>query len=249
MAERPNILDSLNNNELVQRYRFNREGILFIEELLREDIQPITRRGNGLSAQEKVLVTLRYLATGGIQLNDADIHNVSQPTISRCVNQVVNCLSTPEMVRRFVRFPNTRERCNEQAHEFFSVAGFPKVVAVVDGTHIRIKAPSEFEDQFVNRKGFHSVNVQIAFDAFYNIVDIVARWPGSTHDSRILQNSGLRQLFENGHMPGHYHLLGDNGYACKRWMLTPYLHPQPGAQEAYNRYFMYYDIINIRLSL
>ncbi|KAK0147801.1 putative nuclease HARBI1 [Merluccius polli] len=53
---------------------------------------------------------------------------------------------------------------------------------------------------------------------------------GSTHDSRILMESGLRQLFERHHVPVGCHLLGDSGYPCKTWLLTPYLNPQPGAQ-------------------
>ena len=45
-------------------------------------------------------------------------------------------------------------------------------------------------------KKLHSINTQIVFDACYNILDIVAKWPGSTHDSWILMESGLTQLFE-----------------------------------------------------
>ncbi|KAK0133930.1 hypothetical protein N1851_030516 [Merluccius polli] len=34
--------------------------------------------------------------------------------------------------------------------------------------------------------------MQIAFDATFNILD-VAKWPGSTHDPRILMESGLKR--------------------------------------------------------
>ncbi|KAK0140318.1 hypothetical protein N1851_022793 [Merluccius polli] len=50
------------------------------------------------------------------------------------------------------------------------------------------------EDVFVNRKKVHSINTQIAFDATFNILDVVAKWPaGSTRDPRILMESGLRR--------------------------------------------------------
>ena len=37
---------------------------------------------------------------------------------------------------------------------------------------------------FVNRKQFYSINVQAVCDSDAFITNIVARWPGSTHDSR-----------------------------------------------------------------
>ncbi|KAH3722177.1 hypothetical protein DPMN_065131 [Dreissena polymorpha] len=52
--------------------------------------------------------------------------------------------------------------------------------------------PSLEEDIYVNRKGSHSINVQRAFYALDNVIDVVARWPGSSHDSRISQNCGIR---------------------------------------------------------
>ena len=41
------------------------------------------------------------------------------------------------------------------------VSGFPNVVGAVDGTFIQIIAPKENEPDFLNRKGFHSINVQV----------------------------------------------------------------------------------------
>ncbi|KAK0152091.1 putative nuclease HARBI1 [Merluccius polli] len=68
------------------------------------------------------------------------------------------------------------------------------VVGAMDGTQIKIIAPSKDEDVFVNRKKVHSINTQIVFGATFNILDVVAKWPaGSTHDPRILMESSLRQ--------------------------------------------------------
>ncbi len=37
----------------------------------------------------------------------------------------------------------------------------PRTVGCVDGTQVKIKAPSEEEWVYVNRKGQHSINVQV----------------------------------------------------------------------------------------
>ena len=63
--------------------------------------------------------------------------------------------------------------------------------------------------------------------------NVVARWCGSTHDSRILENSVIRDRFENNEVDGL--LLGDNGYPCKRYLMTPLLHPVTNAEKGYNK--------------
>lgn len=117
----------------------------------------------------------------------------------------------------------------------FEQVGFQKIVDAIDGTHVQIIAPKDNENEFVNRHHYHSLNVQVVFDAQYKLIDIIAKWPGSTHDARILSESGLRVLFEKGHIPIHTHLLGDSGYPSRRWLLTPFRMPQPGPQTNYNR--------------
>ncbi|KAK0153299.1 putative nuclease HARBI1 [Merluccius polli] len=78
------------------------------------------------------------------------------------------------------------------------IAGFPNVIGAIDCTHIAIKAPSEGEYAYVNRKHFHSLNVQIICDAQMRLTNIVARWPGSTHDSFVLTNSSVGNRLEPG---------------------------------------------------
>ncbi|KAK0154966.1 putative nuclease HARBI1 [Merluccius polli] len=131
--------------------------------------------------------------------------------------------NTINIIQQFIRFPLDNQQLHRIKANFMAIAGMPGVVGAIDGTHIQIIAPSKDEDVFVNRKKVHSINTQIVFDATFNILDVVAKWPGSTHDSRILMESGLRQLFERHH-----------SLPCKTWLLTPYLNPQPGAQLKYN---------------
>lgn len=45
--------------------------------------------------------------------------------------------------------------------ENFSIGGFPRIIGVIDGTHIRIRAPTKNPNAYINRKKFHSLNTQV----------------------------------------------------------------------------------------
>ena len=42
----------------------------------------------------------------------------------------------------------------------------PNVIGIIDGTHIRIRAPMKNPEVYVNSKRFHSLNVQVSFKFF-----------------------------------------------------------------------------------
>ncbi|CAH1976702.1 unnamed protein product [Acanthoscelides obtectus] len=65
------------------------------------------------------------------------------------------------------------------------------------------------------------------------MLNLVARHPGSTHDNVIFEQSGLRVKFESNEVQEI--LLGDNGYACRRYLLTPVINPVTESEENYNR--------------
>lgn len=61
----------------------------------------------------------------------------------------------------------------------------PCVCSVVDGALIPIAAPSENEDQFVDRhEKEHSLNIMAVCGPKGEIFYISARWPGSVNDER-----------------------------------------------------------------
>ena len=45
-----------------------------------------------------------------IQLNDADIHTVSQPTVSRVISQVSSAIFEQQTIRQFIEFPTSVEQ-------------------------------------------------------------------------------------------------------------------------------------------
>lgn len=63
-------------------------------------------------------------------------------------------------------------------------------------------------------------------------MDIVACWRGSAHDSRIFNESKIKEKFENGAFLGR--LLGDGGYRCCNYLFTPVQNPTNVKEKKYN---------------
>ncbi|XP_045457153.1 protein ALP1-like, partial [Melitaea cinxia] len=97
----------------------------------------------------------------------------------------------------------------------------------------------ENAELYRNRKDIFSTNTQVVTDADLKIRDIVARWPGSVHDSNIFNNSRCRGCLHrvkhllSSQQLGRCCLLGDRGYALRQYLLTP-LDPPTDAEKLYN---------------
>ena len=90
------LVDPLNHyseEELRSRYRFGREGINFIVELLSQEIAPSTKRSHSLSATEQVLATFRFLVIGDTFLS------YDKSTVCRFVRRVTLALDCLESER------------------------------------------------------------------------------------------------------------------------------------------------------
>ncbi|XP_055927267.1 putative nuclease HARBI1 [Argiope bruennichi] len=131
-----------------------------------------------------------------------------------------------EMRSRFIYLPKNESERREISQRFYDISGFPCVYGAIYCTHIPVVSPGDNQAElFCNRKGFFSINVQTVSNGDLYIRNIVARWPGSTHDSTIFYHSLLRTKFESGIIPPKYHLIIDNGYGCRTYSLTPFLNP------------------------
>ena len=162
--------------------------------------------------------------------------NVDRTTACRAIPKVSVVLQ--RRLQQYVYMSRDQRQTQYIKEKFYNLAHFPNVVACVDGTHVRISTPSEHEWEFVNRKGFHSINVQIMCDSDFKIVNCVARWPGSTHDSRMLRESLIYALFEEEGFNRPGIILGDSGYPLKEWLMVPIMNPGTAAEQRYNRAHM-----------
>ncbi|XP_041840404.1 protein ALP1-like [Melanotaenia boesemani] len=106
---------------------------------------------------------------------------------------------------------------------------FHNVVGAIDGSHIRLKPPAQHRIDYLNYKGFYSVNMQAICDSSGRFLDIFVGYPGSVHDTRIMKNSSFYRA--RRYPPTGYILLGDGGYPCLDkpiCLITPYKEPVNG---------------------
>ena len=199
-------------------------------EILRPHLQRPTRRSHALTVEEQVLISLRFFACGSFYEVIADGLAVTKSTVGHVMHSVAAALAG--LIHQYVRFPDTEEEITQTKRKFFSIARMPNTIGAIDCTHIHIQAPHEGEWEFVNRKGRHSINVQLIGNADLTITNCVVRWPGSVHDARILRESHLYRRLQQTAPDGI--LLGDSGYPLLRWLMTPFATVTCDPQQRYN---------------
>uniref|UniRef100_A0A915HHX2 Putative nuclease HARBI1 n=1 Tax=Romanomermis culicivorax TaxID=13658 RepID=A0A915HHX2_ROMCU len=188
-----------------QRYRMRKESAIDLIRLLEADLQRPTKRSSAIPTSLQVLATVRFMGTGKFQREDADLHGISQPSMSRIVHDVLESMA--RLREEFIKFP-TEEEYYVISNRFREHRGFPGVIGAVDCTHIRIKNPGGNDAElFRNRKGWMSINTQVVCDDKLIIRDIVASHRGSAHDARIFNESTLRHRLEQ--LPHEFHILGE----------------------------------------
>uniref|UniRef100_A0A8C4SDY6 Putative nuclease HARBI1 n=1 Tax=Erpetoichthys calabaricus TaxID=27687 RepID=A0A8C4SDY6_ERPCA len=202
--------------ELYARFRFGRDDIKYIADLVRPKLQHKTKRSHALSVEERCLIALRFYASGTFFQVVGDNMGVDKSTVSNVVKAV--SVELASLVNEFVSFPKD-DQMAQTKQSFFLLGNMPNTIGVIDCTHVHIQVPHEREWQYKNRKGRHSL-VQLVANADLIITNCVVKWPGSVHDARILRESALYGKLQSNQPNGI--ILGDSAYPLLPWLMTPF---------------------------
>ncbi|KAF2901644.1 hypothetical protein ILUMI_04539 [Ignelater luminosus] len=208
----------LPDHRFVKMFRLTKPLVRELIETLQLFIVPPSRT-SALDVETKVLTTLRFYASGSYQLDTASNKHfcMMQSSASQCINEVTETLNQDAVLNRWIRFPRNMNELHDLRQHFYQRYGFPGVIGCIDCTHIAIVAPKENdalhpEHIYINRKNYHSINVQLICDHNLKILNVNARYPGSTHDAYIWHNSAIQPLVENIYRRNQnnlFYLLGD----------------------------------------
>ena len=114
----------------------------------------------------------------------------------------------------------------------------------VDGKHVAIKKPKNAGSLYYNYKNFHSIILMAVADSSYRFlyVDVSAEggvgdggtwFKCSLHDAIDEKRVGFPEdsKLPNDDTPIPFHLVGDDAFALKTWMMKPYSHQSQVPEE------------------
>lgn len=152
---------SLVEEQFIDLFRLNKDQTRFLIQNITPHMHNSSRY-HAVHPITRIFVALSFYATGTYQrvIGQSFQLSVSQQSTSRCIHEVSN-LIIEHLSDQFIKFPQTLDAKNIIKEAFMRHTRFPGVIGAIDCTHIAIIKPVHEEHNYVNRKRYHSKNVQI----------------------------------------------------------------------------------------
>ncbi|XP_035918329.1 uncharacterized protein LOC118516979 [Anopheles stephensi] len=245
-----NIVAEQANETVVNFLRMKKEDFIVLLQAIRPAISRMnTNMRDSITAQERLLITLRYLATGETFSSLQYLFRVSRSSISNIVKETCICLT--KTLRSYVKLPSTKEQWLEVSKMFEQRWNFPHAIAAIDGKHFHTRAPAHSGSDYYNYKNFYSIVLLVMVHADYYFMFADAGGKGGISNGGIFRNSRLFQKLENKllnipdpeplrlpyKIPVPFFILGDKAFAFTDYCIRSFgeLH-SPGS---YQRIFNY----------
>ncbi|XP_045482780.1 putative nuclease HARBI1 [Harmonia axyridis] len=187
-----------------------------------------------ISPAERLMVTLRFLATGNTFTDLQYSFRLGVTTISFIVNEV--CSLIWDTLHDECLPTRSSEMWQEIANGFLHKANFPNCVGAIDGKHIRIINPKGGGSMFYNYKNFYSIVLLAMCDADYCFTYVNIGAHGKNSDSSIFKNSALFRNLETNtlNLPGpkplpgttdpvNHFIIGDGSFGISKHVMKPYV--------------------------
>lgn len=202
-----------------------------------------------LSPEQRLVITLRYLATGDSQQSQSFNFLVGRSTICNIIRETCDGIWSA-LNEVYLKPPQTKEEWKRIASGFESSWNYPNCLGALDGKHVAMDCPKNGGSNFFNYKGFHSLVLMAICDANYcfTLVDIGGY--GRDNDASIFSQSEIGMAFEDGDieipeaevvdgktLP--YVIVSDAIFPLKTWLMKPF----PGSNLEEEK-----DVFNYRLS-
>ncbi|TSK20273.1 Protein ALP1-like [Bagarius yarrelli] len=213
-------LDIFDDYFLSQCFYFSRRCLAFISDCIKARIQKDVFRSDSdaTPVEAMTLAALYFYAHGFLPRKITDALGLEHASASDAVNTVSKVLE--DMSTDFITFPATYDARMGVAQGFKYISGIPNVVGVLGSLHVHVKPSPSEEHLFLNRRGYHSVMVQIISDVDGNLLSVEQCCPGGTGEQAVWESSSIFQEF-NRLQHGQSWVLGGKGLSKAKHVLSP----------------------------
>ncbi|RVE49444.1 hypothetical protein evm_005875 [Chilo suppressalis] len=205
-------------------------------EIIQEDLTPCQNYvvRDTVSAEEKLVITLRYLATG---CYFADLHyayRLGKSTVIEIVQKT--CYVIWHKLKNIVMKVPTKAEWEEISKQFQKYTNFPNCIGAIDGKHIRIIKPNDSGSLFYNYKSYFSTVLLAVCDANYCFIAVNIGAYGKNNDSTIFQDSVFykklvektldipdpKPISQTDITPLPHVIVGDEAFSLSEHIMRPY---------------------------
>ena len=185
-----------------------------------------------ISAAERLVITIRYLATGDSQQSQSFNFRVGRTTVCNIIRETCEAI-WKSLQEFYLKPPSNESEWKTIAENMHKEWNFPHCLGALDGKHVRIDCPNNGGSEYFNYKGFHSIVLLAMCDGNYTFTLVDIGNFGKDNDASILNNSLIGKGFaENAfkvpdpdmidgfELP--YVILGDDIFALKHYLMKPY---------------------------
>ncbi|XP_068135055.1 uncharacterized protein [Hyperolius riggenbachi] len=201
-----------------------------------------------ISAEQRLVATLRYLATGSSLEELKFMTAISPQALGVLIPET--CHAIIQVLKgKYFRFPTTSEDWNQIASQFEELWNFPNCGGALDGRHVRINPPHHSGSLYYNYKGFFSIIVMALVNANCEFIMVDVGKNGKFSDGSVIEQTHFyEKLRENQlRLPGidetleglNFVFVADEAFSLDDHILRPF---------SQNSYSKEKKVFNYRLS-
>ncbi|KAL8602270.1 hypothetical protein ACOMHN_022783 [Nucella lapillus] len=180
----------LDGERFQQYFRLSREQFSQVLFLIRDTLIKDNRIRDVISPRERLVICLRFLATGESFRSIAFSYRVGFTTVSRIVSEVCKIL-WDRLAPIHLAFPESADYWRLIASNFASKWNFPHCLGALDGKHVVMRAPDNTGSLYFNYKGSFSTVLMALVDANLKFIYIDVGSYGRNSDGGIFAHSSM----------------------------------------------------------
>ncbi|XP_023311337.1 uncharacterized protein LOC111691985 [Anoplophora glabripennis] len=147
-----------------------------------------------ISVQDRLAVTLRYLATGDSFTSLQYLFRITKQAISKIIPDVSEAII--DGLKEDVKIPTSVKEWMKAENDFNKLWNFPHAIGALDGKHILLQCPFNSGTEFYNYKSHFSIVLLALVDANYNFLYVNIGAQGRISHGGIMNNCSLNTMIQ-----------------------------------------------------